>query len=302
MKKTSKKNVAGPKGQKTGRTPVKGLLVGVLIILYAIISLLVVKATWWDTTTARKPADQATKTVAITPSLPEPPDTGFAADSYVTIIIDDLGVSYNAANQLMDIGLDLTLSIMPEKKYSKRIAVSAMDRGFDVMLHMPMEPRDYPTNNPGKGALLVNLSDDEITRRMNTAIDSVPGIIGVNNHMGSRFSENCEKMATVMGVIKERKLFFLDSRTSKDTCAQKTAKEFGVPNGRRNVFLDNDRDKDSILKQLRALIKRAKKNGYAVAICHPYPETIAALKELREILQENNVGIKKISEMISYTP
>ncbi len=218
--------------------------------------------------------------------------------AYVAIVVDDLGVNFRLAKRFMELGPDFTFSVLPGRTYTTKIAKAVKESGFDLMLHLPMEPYSYPEDDPGDGALFLSMSGGEIRRGLNEMLALIPGIQGVNNHMGARFSEDCAKMSVVMSILKENDMFFLDSKTSKLSCGTKTAREYGVPSASRTVFLDNDKARSKILKQLDTLIRKSKRYGFAVAICHPYPETADTFKDLQKILDDNNIEIKSMSEII----
>jgi polysaccharide deacetylase 2 family uncharacterized protein YibQ len=222
--------------------------------------------------------------------------------TYAAIVIDDLGGNYSRANELMSIGLDFTLSILPGEAYSVKVANRAKDKGFELMLHIPMEPYDYPEEkNPGENALLISMTNDELKKNVNEMLDSSLWFSGVNNHMGSRFCEDYEKISVVMAAVKERGLYFLDSKTSDISCINKVANIYDVPNASRHVFLDNSKEEAYILKQIDKVIRISKKYKRAIAICHPYPETIAALEKTRKKFEDNNIEIKRLSEIIKLT-
>jgi polysaccharide deacetylase 2 family uncharacterized protein YibQ len=219
--------------------------------------------------------------------------------TFAAIIVDDLGLSHKAARGFMALGLDLTLAILPYEHNSDKIAKEARGKGFELMLHMPMEPYNYlDGKNPGEGALLMSMTSDEIIKGANDMITAVGAVSGINNHMGSKFCEDSEKMSDVMGVIKERSLYFVDSLTTDNSCGIKTAESYGVENISRNIFLDNDKEEEKILAQLDKVIRISKKRGYAIAICHPYKETLKALEKGRERLKENGIEIVRVSEII----
>ena len=196
----------------------------------------------------------------------------------VAIVIDDMGHDLKRFRSLLDIDAQITVAVLPHLRFSREVATEAYSKGWEVLLHMPMEPHNLKANNPGEGALLTAMDEAELRLKMNQSLDGVPYISGVNNHMGSKFTEDPVLLKTVLGIVKERGLFFLDSRTSPDSVAGKLAREMGVPGITRNVFLDNTRDEQYIKDRLDELVEIARERGTAVAIGHPYPETIAALK------------------------
>lgn len=216
----------------------------------------------------------------------------------VAIVIDDMGVDINKLRELVKIDRSITVAVMPHQRYSAETAREAHDNGVDVLLHLPMEPWDIKTNNPGKGALLVGMTAEQVRAQVEQDLLTVPYTIGINNHMGSRFTEDEPLMRDVLEVVKQRDLFFLDSRTTSKSVALKLARELGVRNADRNVFLDNTRDVQYIKGQLSELVSMARKRGKAIAIGHPYPETIQALKESVPELEEKGVRVVRLSELV----
>lgn len=197
----------------------------------------------------------------------------------ISVVVDDLGLDLKAADAIMEAGEPLTLSLLPFRPHTREVAERAHRRGFEVMIHLPMEPRGYPLRDPGKGALLVSMEREEIRRTVRKLLQDVPYARGANNHMGSRFMEDPEKVAVVMEELRKRGLFFLDSLTTPHSQGLSLAQKMGLAAIGRDVFLDNDQDEEAFLKQWRVLLRRARRRGRAVGICHPYPSTIRALRE-----------------------
>lgn len=197
----------------------------------------------------------------------------------IAIIIDDIGNSRKNDDAVLSIDAPLTLSVLPLLPGSEKIAEKAASNGKEVMLHLPMEPHDYPQANPGKGALFTNMDDIAIITQLYEDIKSVPGIKGVNNHMGSKFTEDGERMRIVLKQLKEKDLFFIDSKTSPRSRSDKTAREMGIKAAARDIFLDNEQNEGYIAGQIEDLKKIARRRGLAIGIGHPYPETIAALEK-----------------------
>jgi polysaccharide deacetylase 2 family uncharacterized protein YibQ len=149
-----------------------------------------------------------------------------------------------------------------------------------------MEPKDYPDLNPGPGAVLTNMDERRIRKTINNDIDQVPGIRGVNHHMGSKFTERSEKMKIVLRELKRHNLFYLDSRTTNLTVAYNLAKDMGVPAARKDVFLDNDLSSKAIGFQMERLLGISRYSGIAIGIGHPHKETLDVLKEYAGILKK----------------
>jgi len=216
----------------------------------------------------------------------------------VAIVIDDMGGDLKKLRSLLAFDKRITVAVLPRLRFSKAAAVEAHRMGAEVLLHLPMEPENR-INNPGGGALLTGMSVEEIKKMVASDISAVPYIDGVNNHMGSRFTENEALMRTVLGVLKENGFFFLDSRTSPHSVARRVAEELGVRYASRDVFLDNKRDRIYIRGQFKELLRIARKRGRAIAIGHPYPETIEVLKEVvSEEFGKNGFELVRLSELV----
>jgi uncharacterized protein len=201
----------------------------------------------------------------------------------VAIVIDDVGIDRPHSTRAWELPGPLTLSFLPYAKGLREQAAAAHARGQELMLHLPMEPMGRA--DPGPGALLVSLSDAELKQRVTTALDSFDGYVGVNNHMGSRFTASRPGMETVLKLFKTRGLMFLDSRTTVQTVGEQTAQELGVPTMPRNVFLDDDEAPDAVRRRLAETEAVARRQGFVVAIGHPHEATLQALAEWLPTLQ-----------------
>ncbi len=212
-------------------------------------------------------------TLVTTPFI-EPGPTG----PKLAIVIDDLGQSSQFASSLIQLGYPVTFAVLPYLQNSKRVAQIATTNHIDLLLHQPMEPLSYPKITPGKGALFTSMPAEKVTATVNANIDSLPGVTGINNHMGSRFTQSRAGMLAVAKVLRERNLFFLDSLTSPKSVAASVAKKQGLPVYRRNIFLDNAISEQAIYKQLKSAERLALRQGQAIAIGHPHGATLAALQ------------------------
>lgn len=220
---------------------------------------------------------------------PAPRTRGLAA-----IVIDDLGYQPNEADEFLSLPLALTFAILPRERHSKSLSQKIAAQGKTVMMHLPMEPHGYPSVNPGKAALLVSMSEEEIARRFAENLKTVPEASGVNNHMGSRFTENAAAMKRVLPLVKEQGLFFLDSLTSQKSEGFRLAREKNLPCLRNDVFLDNQDELHYIEGQLRLLLERARKEGRAVAIGHVHRKHL--VQALKNVLPEfEKAGVKIVS-------
>jgi len=197
----------------------------------------------------------------------------------VAIIIDDIGYDTDLAISFMELDIPLSLSVLPWAPRTEEIVNIANSRRSELLLHLPMQPKNYPDLDPGPGALLVDMDEQRIRSIIGEDIKQVPGLRGVNNHMGSCFTERSDKMRIVLEEVKERDLFYLDSRTTTRTVAFDLAKEMGVPAVKKSIFLDNEVSSAAIKLQMERLLGIARSSGEAVGIAHPHKETVKVIQD-----------------------
>ena len=198
---------------------------------------------------------------------------------WVAIIIDDMGYDDNIASRFLELDAMLSFSILPYSPFQREIATAVHRRGRDVLLHLPMEPLEYPEVDPGEGALMSAMEPDELLDQLRKDLDAVPFVVGVNNHMGSKLTQDSAKMRQVFTILKRRNLFFVDSLTNpRSRCAQ-AADLLNLKFAHRHVFLDHVQTADAVRFQIKRLVTIAKSNGSAIGIGHPYPVTWEILKE-----------------------
>ncbi len=198
----------------------------------------------------------------------------------IAIIIDDIGYDTRLAEKFIDLDSAITISILPYSPHGRALAAEARRKGHTVMLHLPMEPMEYPDIDPGPGAILSSMTPDERIAAVKKAIKAVPYIEGVNNHMGSRVTADSDQMNQVMSIIKKYGLFFVDSRTTPYTTALSSARLFRVPFAQRDVFLDHDPTPEAIRRQVEDLLEKGRQKGYAIGIGHPHEATWKVLSEM----------------------
>ncbi len=198
----------------------------------------------------------------------------------LALIIDDIGYKKRVAFDLMALDSDITLAILPGSPHGKAIAKAAGKKGVELMLHQPMEPKEYPKVDPGPGALLSDMDPDRLIGVMKKNLAAYPGIKGVNNHMGSKLTSLSAQMYQVMTLLKKQGLYFVDSRTSADTVGRSAAKLMQVPFAERDVFLDHVQTRESVARQVEKMLVIAEKHGSAVGIGHPHDVTYAVLLEM----------------------
>lgn len=244
-----------------------------------------------DAAAAKRRAAAASQT-----SEASPPPTEVASTPAITIIIDDLGYHPRIAKQLLALPEQVTLAILPHTPSGAALAQQALHSGHEIMLHLPME--SSIGMDPGPGTLSARMSADQFSRTVRNNLDAIPNIVGVNNHMGSLLTSRRDAMDLVMRELADRgSLFFVDSRTSVITVAEDRAREFGIPSTRRDVFLDNERNHAAIDARFDELLEKASQRGHAVAIGHPYPETLAVLQ--RRLPSLKGYRVIRVSEQIA---
>lgn len=220
-------------------------------------------------------------------------------EARLAIVIDDVGESITAAKTLANLDFPVSMAIWPRAGFARQCAELGHERGLEIMIHQPMEPMEYPKVKPGPGAIFNKMSAVEITAVVRENIPLVPYAVGLNNHMGSRFTQNRQGLEAVFAALQGKNLFVLDSVTHGGTIFYNLAIEKGFPSQRRDIFLDVTRDKNAILHQLYKSERLAHTQGYAIAIGHPLPETLAALQEWQKS-RDKSVKIVRVQDLLKY--
>ena len=215
----------------------------------------------------------------------------------IAIIIDAVGYNRKIATRFADLNRNITFSVLPNSPHKRSIAIKAHRKGLEIMLHLPMEPFEYPKVNPGPGALLVSMTPNELKTQLRKDIAAIPFVKGVNNHMGSRMTSLSSKMYQIFTILKEEDLFFIDSKTAPQSLCKPSARLLQIPFAERNIFLDHFQTPEAVNRQINALLRRALKNGRAIGIGHPHKVTFEVLKErLPEI--KSKVKIVHASKLV----
>jgi len=237
----------------------------------------------------KTPAPRPLAKIDIPKPLPTPRPLPVEKLPLVALIIDDLGYDKKIAEKFSELDTNLTFSILPHSPFQNEIARLASSKGIEIMLHLPMEPVEYPEVNPGPGTLLSSMSPDELIRQLEDNLSTLPSIKGVNNHMGSKLTTESTQMYQIFSVLKQRGLFFIDSRTTSDSMGRPSARLFQLSFAERDVFIDHYQKPKFIRNQINELIRIARLNGAAVGILHPHTMTLtilqAALPELKDQVQ-----------------
>jgi len=217
---------------------------------------------------SRHPGSTAQGSVTSTPATGGP---------RIAIVIDDLGRDETEIEEIERFDVPITYSVLPYEEETGAVVAELTARGEEMLCHLPMEPEGV--GDPGPGALLESMSEEELVDATDRALAAVPGAVGVNNHMGSVLSSDPRAMRPVLARLAKKHLFFLDSRTSAKSVGYRLAIELGVPAAERQVFLDDVEEPAAIRAQFARLLGLARKKGAAIAIGHPHPNTLAVLAE-----------------------
>lgn len=215
----------------------------------------------------------------------------------MAVVIDDLGESVDYAAALADLPFPVTFAVWPRSSHATEVAELAHAAGREVFIHQPMEPEGYPKIKPGPGALLTSMDARKMRTILAENIDRVPHAIGMNNHMGSRFTANPSAMTVAIQEAKRRGLFFLDSLTTPHSTVVEVGRAQNTPVLQRDIFLDVVRNEDAVLHQLRKTARVARLKGFAVCIGHPFPETLAALKRFA-MQPEPDVAVTRLASVL----
>ncbi|MBS4773448.1 MAG: divergent polysaccharide deacetylase family protein [Proteobacteria bacterium] len=214
----------------------------------------------------------------------------------IAVVIDDMGISLKRTADIASLKAPLTVSFLTYGRRLSEQVENSRRAGQEIMIHVPMEAKSNIDVAPD--VLTTAMSKDEIKRNLSVMLGKFNNVQGINNHMGSKLTEDKERMAAVMEVLKQNNMFFLDSKTSAGSHAEEAAAETGVAYAHRHVFIDNNNDKKYILGQLQKAEKIALKNGYAIAIGHPKSQTFEALKEWLPALNGKKVRLVPLSQIV----
>jgi len=218
----------------------------------------------------------------------------------LAIIVDDLGHDRTAADSLLALPFPITVSILPNLPLSTQVAEEAYQRGDQILLHLPMqsEGEAFQGAVPETAELRVGMNSSQVASAVNSMLETVPHARGVNNHQGSRATADPVLMQTLMPLLRERHLFFIDSRTTALTVAYDAAETSGVRSASRKVFLDDTATRNAVLAQLDLAARDAVRDGSAIAIGHPHPVTIAALSEGVPRLEARGIRLVFASDLV----
>ncbi len=242
--------------------------------------------------TASSGSNVAEPSAQANPSKPPAP----ATPAKIAIIIDDIGYSLRRGGAMARLPGPVTLAVLPHTRRGPLLAELGYRRGKEIMLHAPMSTLAGKVLD--KGALTEEMSREQFRRTLTDNLAAIPHVSGINNHMGSQLTQLQQPMQWLMKDLADTGLYFVDSRTSAASLALDTARTMQIRSGKRDVFLDNERDESAIEAQLETLIQVAREQGSAIGIGHPYPETHAVLKRYLPRLQALGVELVPVSELL----
>tara|TARA_B100000676_G_C18077445_1_gene848643 strand:- start:1871 stop:2743 length:873 start_codon:yes stop_codon:yes gene_type:complete len=217
--------------------------------------------------------------------------------SYISIVIDDLGHSRTKLNAFLTLPKFITLAFLPYTSNAKYFSSIAYKRGHDILLHLPMEALDSNAD-PGPTTLKVNSKKKQFLDLLTRNLDSIESFVGVNNHMGSKLSKNKVALQIIMNELSKRNVFYLDSLTIQNSLGWLTARDYGIPFAKRDVFIDHSINKLDIKKQLHKLEQIAHRKGYAVGIGHPHMITLYELSEWIPLAENRGIKFVPLSKIV----
>lgn len=215
----------------------------------------------------------------------------------VVIVMDDFGYNMNDLEELFAAKSPITFSILPNLPYSRRLAELASSKGYEVILHLPLEANDKSAPLEA-GTIKTGMDEKEVIAILEKNIENITGLRGTSNHQGSKATENKALMTIILKDLKKRNLFFFDSLVTQKSICRDVAAALGVPYAKRDMFLDNTNSADYIERQALALRKFAFKNGRAIAICHDRKNTIAVLSKMMPELAADGIVFVRLSDMV----
>ena len=309
MRKNKRKNKTKRKNpRKARKASIPGGLAWALVLLFLLFTILVLLAVLRPERTQRLYTTDSPKDSPSKPQQIYSPESSEAHRSpasskkkalkpEIALIIDDMGQRPRLERKFFALDLTLNFSFLPYAPFTQKLAREAHQKGFTVMVHLPMEAING--NDPGPGALKLSMTKEEIQNKVREMISRVPFASGANQHMGSLFSQDPLKMKWVLEVLQKKQMFFIDSRTTPHTVASLVAKTLKIPFAERGHFLDNNLKEDFLEKSFKDMLAKARNHGRLIVIAHPHPQTLKLLKRHRKDLieQVNLVSVKKMVEV-----
>ncbi|MDG1206823.1 MAG: divergent polysaccharide deacetylase family protein [Pseudomonadales bacterium] len=218
--------------------------------------------------------------------------------AYLAIIIDDLGHNLSNGERAVRLSSPVTYAVLPDSIHAKTISLLAHTSNKEVLVHLPMTNHSNHPDSPN--TLNEQQAEHEFLEAIDRAIQQVPYAIGINNHMGSRLTQQRTQMTWLMQDLKKRDMFFIDSRTTPATVAEQVARETNLKAAHRDVFLDNIRNHEAISAAFASAVHIAKTQGSALVIAHPYPVTLQFLEETLPLMKDMGIEVIRTSELVAF--
>lgn len=245
----------------------------------------------------KKPGRQVVRISIPKEKIPEE-GAGFRSSPQLALIIDDGGYNMENFKEMLGIGKPLTYAILPFTPHAREAALLAYRDGSEVMLHLPMEPKNGEQYSLEKNTVRTGMDSKRVQKILEDALKQVPHVRGINNHMGSKATEDPQVMEALMQVLKKEGLYFIDSNTSFQTLGPEMARKAGVASRRNDQFIDREKKIETIKNAIRLAMRKAKQEGRAVAIGHPHPLTARAIKEMISEIEKEGIRLVFASEVV----
>ena len=216
----------------------------------------------------------------------------------LAIIIDDCGTDIKAVRTLLNLDIPFTFSILPNKDFSSDILAAVNTKGRVALLHLPMEPINRAAMSEGSNTIVTEMTNQQISDLTRRHLKGLYGVMGVNNHQGSKITANREQMKAVLNVLKEQGIFFVDSKTNSETIARDVAREMGVKTCMNDKFLDNSTNPEAIKEEVYKVMELAEQNGSAIAICHARPNTVAMWSKYVQEFKDTGITFVSVNELL----
>jgi len=235
--------------------------------------------------------------VKVPEAIPQPQPTPVPQVAKIAIVLDDWGYNLRNADFLKDFNYPVTISILPHLPYSTQVASLANKNGKEIILHLPMEPHERKEIHLEKQVVFTHMGEKEIIQTINDALKSVPFADGINNHMGSKATEDERVMAILFRQLKKRRLYFLDSLVTRYSVGEKLVTKIKIRFAQRDVFLDNQADYKYISGQLQSLVRKARKMGFAIGVGHDRQLTLQVIQDMAPQLEKQGIKLVFVSDL-----
>ena len=245
----------------------------------------------------KKPGRQVVRVSTPKEKIPEE-GAGLRSSPQLALIIDDGGYNMENFKEMLGIGKPITYAILPFTPHAREAALLAYRDGSEVMLHLPMEPKNGEQYSLEKNTVRTGMDSKRVQKILEDALEQVPHVRGINNHMGSKATEDPQVMEALMQVLKKEGLYFIDSNTSFQTLGPEMARKAGVASRRNDQFIDREKKIEAIKNAIRLAMRKAKQEGRAVAIGHPHPLTARAIKEMIAEIEKEGIRLVFASEVV----